>query len=114
MSKIDTVVSGAFSAPVSSSQPSAFLAGAGAVYSVAAEDSQTRPSVEITPEKIELVEWVADFLCHWQESGILFRDGAEALVDALSRAEGGDQNLQLPQQEAQALIQALKNRLDQT
>ncbi len=64
-------------------------------------------SIEVTPD---LVDWVGDFLWHWQQSGVLAEDAARVLISQLLPRLNAEQNALRLLPKARALIQEIENR----
>jgi hypothetical protein len=76
-------------------------------------EARDRPVLqEVPPAMIqaELVSWVSDFLCLWEQSGVLHTDAAKAIISVVLTSISGDQTYQWSPPEAQALILSLENR----
>ena len=71
-------------------------------------ESNKDKEIEVTP----LTDWLCDFLWHWQQSGVLHKDAAEAIISVLHPSVGGDKNYLSRLPTALSLIESLENLHD--
>lgn len=60
-----------------------------------------------------IVRWLSNFLCLWEQSGVLHDRAAETIISVIQQYQSSDAQTspwQLP--EAQALLRSLESRMD--